>query len=176
MGTPIGGPTGLSQCYGRTDGRTKTVQPIAIKAEAVTHARVSEDPARLSELLDPAALWPTERHPVIRSGERAEIPPHVRAAVWFRDRGKCELCGTRNCYANDDWPWQYDNGYPTCHVHGVDVTHPSAWRCPVVRGYKAAWQRDRTLPDWHRIQPLEGGSIVAYCAHCNAPGLTSRPL
>lgn len=232
MGTPMGAPIGLSQCYGRTDGRTKTVQPIAIKAEAVTHGRVSEDPARLSELLDPAVLWPTERHPVIRSGERAEIPPHVRAAVWYRDRGKCELCGTTtpdgqpwhldhitpwsaggsdethnlrvlcerhnmdrgnridstererrpatwwclNCYDLDDWRWSYDNGFPTCLIHNVDITHPYAWRCTVVRAYKAAWQRDRSLPDWHHIQPLEGGSTIAYCAHCNAPGLTGRPL
>lgn len=232
MGTPMGGPNGLSQCYGRTDGRTKTAQPIAIKAEAVARGRVSEDPARLGELLDPAALWPTERHPVIRWGERGEIPSHVRAAVWYRDRGKCELCnaptpegkpwhldhitpwsaggsddttnlrvlcerhnierGNRvdpterprraatwwclNCYANDDWPWDYSGDAPRCLKHRVGTTNPNPWRCPVVRGYKAALERDGVMPTWHKVPPLTSGSTIAYCAHCRAPGLTSRPL
>lgn len=217
---------------GRTDERYEESPSVANQLQAVTHGRVTEDPARLSDLLDPAALWPTERHPVIRSGERDPIPSHVRAAVWFRDHGKCELCGFKtpsdkpwhldhitpwsaggsddttnlrvlceqhnkdrgnrvdaterprraatwwcvNCYANDDWPWQYDSGYPTCRVHGVDVTHPSVWRCPVIRGYRAALTRGEPMPTWHHVPPLNSWPTVAYCAHCRAPGLTSRPL
>ena len=33
-----------------------------------------------------------KRHEVIRTGERAEIPAHVRSAVWFRDNGRCRMC------------------------------------------------------------------------------------
>lgn len=195
-------------------------------------ARTTDGPALIGELLVPGDLWPTERHPVIRSGERDEIPVHVRVAVWLRDRGKCELCNARtpadqpwhldhitpwsaggsddttnlrvlcerhnlersnridpterprraatwwclNCYANEGWPWRYVDGAPECQVHHVGVSHHNPWRCPVVRGYKSAFARAGVLPTWHRIEPLNSGSTVAYCAHCNAPGLTSVTL
>lgn len=35
-----------------------------------------------------------QRHPIVRSGERRPIAQHVRTAVWYRDRGCCELCET----------------------------------------------------------------------------------
>jgi hypothetical protein len=39
------------------------------------------------------ALWATDqRHELIRTGERDEIPGYVRAAVWYRDGGKCADC------------------------------------------------------------------------------------
>lgn len=216
----------------RTNERDEDGPSAATKVTGCNaRARVLDGPALIGELT-PADLWPVERHPVIRSGERDIIPPHVRAAVWFRDRGKCEICGERtpsgqpwhldhitpwsaggsddttnlrvlcerhnmdrgnrvdpterprraatwwciNCYSNDDWPWTYDNGYPTCRVHGVDITHPVVWRCPVICGYKAAWTRGEGIPTWHRIAPLTSWPTVAYCAHCDAPGLTSVTL
>jgi hypothetical protein len=33
-----------------------------------------------------------ERHEVVREGERDPIPAHIRAAVWYRDRGRCAMC------------------------------------------------------------------------------------
>lgn len=148
----------------RTNERDEDGPSAATKVTGCNaRARVLDGPALIGELT-PADLWPVDRHPVIRSGERDVIPPHVRAAVWFRDRGKCEICGERT-----------PSGQP-CHVHGVDITHPVVWRCPVIRGYKAAWTRGEGIPTWHRIAPLTLWPTVAYCAHCDAPGLTSVTL
>ncbi|RLK59865.1 HNH endonuclease [Actinokineospora cianjurensis] len=33
------------------------------------------------------------RYPVTRSGPRDEIPRTLRRLVWYRDRGRCRLCG-----------------------------------------------------------------------------------
>lgn len=218
--------------YERTDVRDEEGPSVDLSSTGCNARGNESEPTRISDLLNPAELWPSERHPVIRSGERVPVPSHVRAAVWFRDRGKCELCnaptpsdqpwhldhikpwsaggaddttnlrvlcerhnidrGNRvdpterprraatwwclNCYSNEGWPWDYTNGVPTCEIHRVDPTHHNQWRCPVVRGYRAAFDREGAYPTWHQIKPLDHGTVIAYCAHCRAPGLTSRPL
>lgn len=95
---------------------------------------------------------PRRRHPVVRIGQRAEIPAHVRAAVWFRDRGACELCGTREVVNNGPWhldhikPWSAggpdttDNLRLLCEAHNVERSNyadptedrprrPATWWC-----------------------------------------------
>lgn len=217
-----------------TDGRTnvtKKSQQVAMNL-SVCNARGNEDePTLIGEMLNSADLWPTERHPIVRIGERDEIPSHVRAAVWYRDRGKCEICGTQtptdqpwhldhikpwsagglddttnlrvlcerhnmergnrvdaterprraatwwcvNCYDLDDFRWEYLNGLPHCHIHRSDVTGTQGW-CRVTNAYRSHRERHGEWPEWHQVTPVSYASVVAYCAHCDAPGLTSRPL
>lgn len=77
---------------GRTDVRTKNLLPTVDQVTLVDARRGEDGFATLGQVIE-EGLWPTgERHPVIRSGERAPIPSHVRAAVWFRDKGRCRLC------------------------------------------------------------------------------------
>lgn len=80
-----------SNTDGRTDKRTKKLVAVDESLTAVD-ARRDDDFATVGEVIE-AGLWPTgERHPVVRIGQRAEIPKYVRAAVWFRDGGRCVLC------------------------------------------------------------------------------------
>lgn len=217
---------------GRTDGLRSTPhlpygsnlpnahEPNGIRDEFVTIGAVLAD----------GLPWPTgERHPVIRSGERDEIPAHVRAAVWYRDEGRCKPCGDSfapdvplhldhitpwsaggpdttdnlrllcethnrersnfvdharqvrpatwwcvNCYSRDGFGWDYDDKTVRCQRHGYSK------RCRVVRRYEQqllAEVRDGLeFANWHEQEPITHASVIAYCAHCNAPGLTDRPL
>lgn len=181
-----------------------------------------------------------QRHERIRGGQRKPIPAHVRVAVWFRDRGLCELCG----FQPIEGPWHLDHVIPwsaggpdstdnlrvLCEAHNmarsnfVDLTErprrpatwwclncfaepdpewmdrhdddldrmPGEWRwsesgvpvcpahrygCSVTRGCERTVEQGEAAT-WHRralINPTEAG-VVAYCAHCHAPGLTDRPL
>lgn len=181
---------------------------------------------QLAEILGHPAIS-ADRHEIIRTGPRAEIPHHVRAAVWWRDRGQCQLChnneqanpweldhikpwsaggpdttdnlrvlcqqhnqsrsnfvdgteqrGARpatwwctSCFsATEDRPWTWlPSGLPVCPLHSIQE------HCRVVRG----WQRSREwglLTDWHKRYPIEAATSVAYCAHCDRPALTDRPL
>jgi hypothetical protein len=213
---------------GRTDGRTYgLVQLDSTLAAVDAHARTADRMTAVGELLASGSIWRTdERHPVVRSGERDEIPVHVRSAVWWRDRGRCELC-----QAPIDGPWHLDHITPwsaggsdrttnlriLCEPHNlqrsnhVDPTerprmaatwwclncHRQPWeiwhesdgttraRCPrhgfgkacrVRRGLE--WALDNDLPDWHARDGIDEAAklTIAYCAHCDAPGLTDQPL
>lgn len=48
-----------------------------------------------------------QRHPVIRSGDRAEIAPMLRSLIWHRDRGRCYMCGRSDMVMELDHilPW-----------------------------------------------------------------------
>lgn len=170
-----------------------------------------------------------ERWPVIRTGERAEIPPHVRTAIWFRDNGRCVEChhsfsvkgqpwhldhikpwsaggsddstnlrilcerhnmersnfidGAQpkrpvtwwciNCFSPDLWSgWLWVNGVPyECPTHGQF--------CNVVSWHRRFAETHGRYPEpWHERDAIEGliGGTIAYCAHCDAPGLTAYPL
>lgn len=56
-----------------------------------------------------------ERHELTRSGKREPIPNHVRSAVWWRDRGQCDICGA---IAKD---WELDHIVPWS-AEGADTT------------------------------------------------------
>jgi hypothetical protein len=77
---------------GRTNG-TKNRIDVASNLKAVDAGARAGDPATIGEVLTGLVAAPTGRHEVIRTGERDEIPMHVRTAVYYRDRGRCELCG-----------------------------------------------------------------------------------
>lgn len=217
---------------GRTDGLTKTQLAATSQLAAVdAGARTDDSTVRVGDVLASGRLWMTdERHEVVRTGQRDEIPPHIRAAVWFRDRGKCEHCqaptppdqpwhldhivpwsaggpdrttnlrvlceqhnidrsnridpGERerrpatwwcaNCYDRDH-AWRYDGGLPIHPEHPWYGNLDKIW-CRVLRGYFAHKKHHGELPDWHQREPVTDATTIAYCAHCDAPGLTDQPL
>lgn len=168
-----------------------------------------------------------QRHEVIRRGERDEIPTHVRAAIWYRDGGRCKECGATsdgamhldhitpwsaggsditdnlrilcepcnmrrsnfidaarparpatwwclNCYDRDGYGWDYANGYAlTCSVHG---SRP--WECRVTGRSGGSIKRPPVAVKWHEREPMiaANATTLAYCAHCDAPGMTDQPL
>ncbi|WP_051485546.1 HNH endonuclease [Nocardioides sp. J54] len=180
----------------------------------------------VGDVLADVSLWPSgDRHPVVRHGDRAEIPTHVRAAVWFRDRGLCKLCGsdtptdqplhldhitpwsaggpdttdnlrllcerhnlersnfddgTRqarpatwwciNCYSREGYGWEYVGGFVRC------LMHPRGLGCRVGNRYQREAIAGGEVTNWHEREPIVHASVLAYCAHCDAPGMTDQPL
>lgn len=221
--------------HGRTDGQTN--EELLTAANHVTdrnaHTRVQDELGLVTpgDVIQARQLWRTnERHGVVRTGERDPIPSYVRAAVWWRDGGKCEQClpehrldeplhldhiqpwsaggsdttdnlrllcekhnlrrsnfidfarpkrpatwWCANCYDLDKHVW--DHSYPllTCPTHGRSYTVTSI-RCRVARAYAMAWVRKDERPTWHERTMLTRFTEIAYCAHCNTPGLTSVVL
>jgi len=102
--------------------------------------------AAVGEVIDSDLFASPERHDVIRIGERAPIPRHIRSAVWYRDHGHCELC--------------------------ADGTT----KCRVVNGYRRSIELGDEMPTWHERRPIEEATTVAFCVHCFQPGLTDQPL
>lgn len=103
-----------------------------------------------------AGLWASgERHPIVRVGDRAEIPHHVRAAVWYRDRGRCRLCDGRSQVAG---PWHLD--------------HIKPWSA----GGSDSTDNLRVLCEKHNEVPICPLVVDAYCAHCGVRGRTGVVL
>lgn len=176
------------------------------------------------------AIGGRKRWNVVRSGEREPIPAHVRAAVWYRDQGRCAdclpehprgdvlhldhivpwsaggpdatanlrlLCESHNiersnyvdfarplrpatwwcanCYDRDAHAWEYAGPYVQCPRHGGDLRLTNA-RCRVARAYGRAWVKREGVPTWHQRPMLTKFDQIAYCAHCDAPGLTGVVL
>jgi len=226
MGSPtrVPLPSPATESHGRTDGRTDDQGGLrsTINLKAVDAGAHSSDIARLGDILRSGECWPSgERHPVVRTGARDQIPYHVRSAVWFRDRGKCELCGDRD-FAGRGIAWHLDHITPwsaggsdrttnlrvLCEPHNMERSnyhdptererrgatwwcincfaapweryglpdcprHGTSKRCRVVRGVE--WALGQGLDDWHQREAIDADNstlTVAYCAHCDAPGLT----
>lgn len=91
----------------RTNVRTEMSDRTALTLKKVDAGRGENGFTSLGDIID-RGLWPTERHPVIRTGKRNEIPLYVRSAVWYRDHGRCELCTERSI----DGPWHLDHIVP----------------------------------------------------------------
>lgn len=218
---------------GRTDERDEDQLAVISQVTAVDAGARPDGPVTLHAALDYLLSVDTrQRHQIVRTGERDPIPMHVRAAVWLRDRGRCEMCGwlrvegpwhldhivpwsaggpdtTDNlrvlcerhnldrsnfrdvherprqlvtwwclsCYGpNDAEKWDY---WPTnalaCKTHRVDV-HLGWKGCPVARGYHFHREATGEWPDWHRRAGMVDATILAYCAHCQVPGLTDVTL
>lgn len=69
-----------------------------------------QDPITIGEAIA-AGFMPTgERWPVVRSGERDPIPGHVRLAVFYRDKMRCQMCPAH--HAELEGPWHLDHLVP----------------------------------------------------------------
>lgn len=113
---------------GRTDGLTKKVV-TEDESLSVVDARDGYDGiATVGEIIERGVIRTAARHPIIRTGERDPIPSHVRSAVWFRDRGRCELCGTKE-RIEGDWeldhitPWSAGGSDDTTNLRVLCQTH-----------------------------------------------------
>lgn len=106
--------------HGRTDGRTDLEQLAQLsQVTAVDADARTDDIASIGDILKAWADAPRGRHDVIRTGERAEIPLHVRSAVFYRDRGRCELCG----WLPVSGPWHLDHIKPWSAGGSDDTTN-----------------------------------------------------
>lgn len=78
----------------RTDVRTDVDSLPDVNQETAVDADARiEEFVTIGQVIAAGQLWQTDRrHDVIRTGEREPIPNHVRAAVWYRDHGKCDNC------------------------------------------------------------------------------------
>jgi hypothetical protein len=99
-------PTPTTDSHTRTHTRTENL-PTEVEHLSVRNAQAYDGLELIGDVLNRPSLS-AERHPRIREGERAPIPWRVRAAVWFRDNGRCEFC---QASAGKDWeldhiiPW-----------------------------------------------------------------------
>jgi hypothetical protein len=161
------------------------------------------------------------RHPRVRIGQRDEIPRHLRAAIWYRDGGRCEQAPCP-VDPNNDFvthldhikPWSAggpdtsDNLRLLCEYHNLERSNfvdwarpkrPVTWwchrchdqryeyvghhllQCPIHQraglggsGYCRVVRAIERWEDasWFQVSPTEHYPHIAYCAHCNAPGMT----
>lgn len=144
---------------GRTDERTKMVVTDVDHLSVVT-ARANHDRmATLNEILTNDVLRERARHERTRTGPREPLPKHVRAAVWYRDRGRCELCPYDQRQITGEWecdhitPWSAGGSDDTtnlrvlCSPHNQERSNfidpherprrPATWWC--VNCYSETW-------------------------------------
>lgn len=217
--------------HGRTDGRTDEANGADVYLDTTLNAGARiQDFTTIGQVIEAGELWQTDqRHNVIRTGEREPIPSHVRSAIWYRDRGKCDnchpdypskthleldhitpwsaggtdttdnlrlLCQDHNqrrsnfidfarpkmaatwwcsrCYLLDEHVWTYlPGGFVECPIHG-GWGGDKSW-CRVARRYYAQAVAGEPQ-DWHQIPMLTECDLIAYCAHCNLPGVTGVVL
>lgn len=135
---------------GRTDGRYEDELAADSHLTAVDACARIDGFTSLGEMLATNAWLRTpDRHEVVRTGQREPIPHHVRTAVYWRDRGRCELCAWK--HAGRDWeldhitPWSAGGSDDStnlrvlCQMHNqqrsnhVDPTErprrPVTWWC-----------------------------------------------
>lgn len=122
----------------------------------------------VGEVIEAGELWQTDRrHERIRFGDREPIAPHVRAAVWLRDHGRCADCiygypsGDR-IELDHILPWSAggpdttDNLRLLCQRHNearsnfIDFVRPKR---------PCTWWCHRCYTDEHRWTYLNGGHV-----------------
>jgi len=214
--------------HGRTDVQNEEQLAADLNLKAVdAGAHTANDIESVGQIIDWLIDVPTgTRHPIARTGQRDEIPPHVRSAVFLRDHGRCEFCGD---LVISGAPWHLDHITPwsaggsdsttnlrvLCERHNLERSNFVTWQetprrgatwwclncwavewedyqysdwlvlcpthggayCNVTRGLK--WAFDNGQPNWHRRAAIDEANsklTVAWCAHCNAPGLTDVVL
>lgn len=148
---------------GRTDGRDEDELAAVSHLTAVDTGARTGDPAMVGELLDPQVwLRSDERHPVARRGDRQPIPGHVRAAVYLRDRGRCELCGWER--VNGEWhldhitPWSA-GGTDTSDNLRVLCAHHNLQRS----NHRDPLERPRRPVTWWCVNcHADGSSAITY--------------
>ena len=94
--------------YLRTYERTKKKLTSVSESQVSGGAEGSEDGLiSIADVIEFGFLPNAERFPLVRTGEREPIPWHVRAAVYYRDRGRCQFCKT-----DRPKPWHLDHIIP----------------------------------------------------------------
>lgn len=179
----------LSESHGRTDGRTNE--------EATTNSAYVTSVTRAggANLFDGIG----ERWPVVRTGERPEIPWDVRRAVYRRDGWRCKFCGNTWTDMQLDLdhivPWSAggpDAGYnlrTLCNPCNMsrsnyrgfgDGNHylPVTWWCIDCHGREVDPYLNRpplVRPAPERFEPHDRMTF-AYCATCDINSYTEVAL
>lgn len=163
-----------------TDGRTderRIASPLDVSLKAVDAGAHIEGFTSPAEVIGMEQLWPSgDRHPVLRTGDRDPIPSHVRAAVFYRDRGQCAMClpdwpQSEIMHLDHITPWSAGGADTTanlrllCERHNLERSNyvdyartllPATWWC--LRCYDRDgfdWEYHNGLPDCprHRRSP-----------------------
>ena len=184
---------------GRTDGRTTEIGPVSNRLNSATRAHVQADDGSVEiEGHEPTRVG--SRFPVIRTGERDEIPWDVRSAVHRRDGMRCVNCAAMWEFSqltlDHITPWSAGgsdesfNLRTLCYwcnerrsnindgAHGRRVLSVTWW-CIECHGIeRETWPRrpDRVRPGPDRISKDDPGLIFAYCAVCDINSYTTRVL
>ena len=126
----------------------------------------------LESLIDGYWTNPDRRHPVIRTGEREPISNHIRAAIWFRDGGRCDWCESPEPVKG---PWHLDHIAPwsaggsdrsanlrvLCERHNIERSNRidpfERPRMPVTWWCATCWSPD-AIERWKLVEML--GSLV----------------
>jgi 5-methylcytosine-specific restriction endonuclease McrA len=186
-------------------GRSATLTPRRFETPAV---RSLEDYYRTDPAPVPSrglSLLPEDprRHPVVRLGQRPEIPLHIRIAVYMRDGNVCCNCRT---YVREV-PKELDHIHPwsaggsdrstnlrllcrRCNqarsnfVDGTPPAQPVTWWCTDCWGVdtrrEAMWTNKLGEFGWRGRKPLiypeQSALVLAYCAFDGRLGYTPWPL
>lgn len=176
--------------YGYCPMTASPLHTLADRAEARNRVHLASAAAQ-------PAIGP--RHPVIRTGERPEIDPLVRIAVYSRDGNTCRACrrwvGLETKNLDHILPWSAGGPdtstnlrllCPPCNDErsnyrdGAPPAQPVTWWCtdcwsPQSRR-TASWTNKIGTPGWREaiplIQPGEHDLVLAFCAFCGLAGYT----
>lgn len=204
------------------------------KDERTSQVSDAQEPTSIADVIEAGFLPTGDRFPVVRYGQRDEIPWHIRAAVYYRDGARCQICKTerpRPWHLDHIVPWSF--GGPdttenlrllceTCNMRRSNydlrdtfAKQPCTWWCNRCYLPEHHWRYDELgahhvrsdwhdphddtdrdplhlrcrveaiyaqqltqgeKPTWHERPPIEHLTTVAFCAHCNLPGLTDATL
>lgn len=187
-----------------TDATPTNVRTDELTTPLATIFHVADPNVRGDEKIG-VVVDEVERFPVVRSGERAEIPWDVRRAVYRRDGWRCKFCGRswRETQLDLDHivPWSAggpDHGSnlrTLCHDCNIERSNyklngdsgrvlPVTWWCLDCHGpydpedleQRAYVPRpDQVRPNPPRIEPHDRLTF-AYCATCDINGYTEVAL
>lgn len=174
-------PSPPANTDGRTDVRTKKLVADVDQLSVVDARQGDDRMATVGEILTRGVLRTTARHPILRTGDRTPLPGHVRLAVFYRDRGRCELCPTNAEYP-DEWecdhiiPWSAGGSDDSTNLRVLCKPHnqqrsnhvdplerprtPVTWWC--VNCYSEEWNTADGIPTCPTHAPTKCRVMRAY--------------
>lgn len=182
--TRVAPPSQPPESHGRTDGRT------------------DEDPHNVGDILAVSNVrGGVERFPVVRFGQRDEIPRDLRRAVYRRDGWRCKFCGRHASEISEGFeldhiiPWsaggsdRSDNLRSLCGWHNEERSNyrlngddarvlPVTWWCIDCHGVDAPYRKRPAdvRPAPRRIPTDATDLTFAYCATCDINSYTEVVL
>lgn len=154
---------GLPRTYERTD---VDITNHSLTTHLGRRETSSSDIESLGEVIQAGFLPTSERHPVIRRGERDVIPYHIRMGVLYRDGFHCQLCPSG--YSKDAKeldhiiPWsaggsdRTENLRVLCEAHNQErsnhvtpderIAVPVTWWCDRCFTSEHVWNHRQGIP------------------------------
>lgn len=160
----------MTSPHGNTDGRTGRTNEEPTCDTASVQSATCAGGAEPNDITDAllaiidAYETPTQRHPVVRTGQREEIPWATRRAVYRRDGWRCHYCGS----TWTEGQLELDHATPWS-AGGSDKSHNLRTLCQRCNGERSNWddgyRHKRVLP------------VTWWCIDCHGPdsGYRHRP-